>query len=286
MEIKRTTLPPFGGPREESGANGSLWSMGGKIIGSPADGVVVPNIVGLSPIEAIDLLTSLGLAHDTGQSIYVGATQENNGMVASQSLTAGTLVNVGSTVTYSTFSYSLSTVPNLIGQPAGNANSILASVGLIGLPETTTEGATAENNGLIGLQQPAAGTMVAPGTSVNYLVYDYVLPVVGPTTNWYVDPMSSAIRFPGITQLPAELNNPTQYKLVLSGGSIDGEWVLPSNVSISPMWGMLYVQWPSMTSNKPGGMGSAGQFAGTTFDLNTGSPSTVVDNAIATIVAI
>jgi hypothetical protein len=36
MEIKRTVLPPFGGPREESGANGSLWSMGGGIIGSPA----------------------------------------------------------------------------------------------------------------------------------------------------------------------------------------------------------------------------------------------------------
>lgn len=36
MEIKRTVLPPYGGPREESGANGSLWSMGGKIIGSPA----------------------------------------------------------------------------------------------------------------------------------------------------------------------------------------------------------------------------------------------------------
>jgi hypothetical protein len=35
MEIKRTVLPPFGGPREDSGANGSLWSMGGKIIGSP-----------------------------------------------------------------------------------------------------------------------------------------------------------------------------------------------------------------------------------------------------------
>jgi hypothetical protein len=35
MEIKRTVLPPFGGPREESGSNGSLWSMGGGIIGSP-----------------------------------------------------------------------------------------------------------------------------------------------------------------------------------------------------------------------------------------------------------
>jgi len=35
MEIKQTKLPPFGGPREESGANGSLWSMGGGIIGSP-----------------------------------------------------------------------------------------------------------------------------------------------------------------------------------------------------------------------------------------------------------
>jgi hypothetical protein len=37
MEIKRTVLPPFGGPREDSGANGSLWSMGGGIIGSSAD---------------------------------------------------------------------------------------------------------------------------------------------------------------------------------------------------------------------------------------------------------
>jgi len=35
MEIKQTVLQPFG-PREDSGANGSLWSMGGGIIGSPA----------------------------------------------------------------------------------------------------------------------------------------------------------------------------------------------------------------------------------------------------------
>jgi hypothetical protein len=172
MEIKRTVLPPFGGPREESGANGSLWSMGGKIIGSPADGVVVPNIVGLSTIEAIDLLTSLGLAHDTGQSIYVGATQENNGMVASQSPTAGTLVNIGSTVVYSSFSYSSSVVPNLIGEPAANAVNILLSVGLDALNTSTSmyyQGA------IINYQSPIAGTLVSPGSVVEYRYPDQVI---------------------------------------------------------------------------------------------------------------
>jgi hypothetical protein len=105
MEIKRTVLAPYGGPRESMGSRsgGNAWSHGRGVIGSPADGVVVPDLLGLTASEALQALED---------------------------------------------------------------------VGLIGLPETTTEGATAENDGQVSLQQPTAGTRVAPGTSVNYLVYN------------------------------------------------------------------------------------------------------------------
>jgi hypothetical protein len=75
MEIKRTVLPPFGGPREDSGANGSLWSMGGKIIGSSgAAGFVTADVT----LTGVNILTTMhgspiGWAFNkTGHTVAVG----------------------------------------------------------------------------------------------------------------------------------------------------------------------------------------------------------------------
>jgi hypothetical protein len=81
MEIKQTVLQPFG-PREESGSNGSLWSMGGGIIGSPTPPPVTsvfdlsidyrPTIIdnGWFRFQNLDLgdarLTTLSIANNNG----------------------------------------------------------------------------------------------------------------------------------------------------------------------------------------------------------------------------
>jgi hypothetical protein len=220
MEIKRTVLPPYGGSREEMGGGTSAWTYGRGVIGSPADGVVVPNLIGLNASEALEALENAGLVSSVSNTAS-GATEGNDGTVGSQSPNPGILVNAGSTVVYSIFEY--------VATP------------------------------------PAA--------------------LVGPTTNWISDTMSSNFRFPGITVFPDELNSPTEYKLVLSGGSIDGEWTLPNDVSISFMDGnILVIRWGMMTSNRPG-FNSPGAYVGTT---NTGSApgSPTVDNATASIVSI
>ena len=76
MEIKRTVLPPFGGPREESGSNGSLWSMGGGIIGSPEP--VAGFVTADSTLTGVAILTTMhgspiGWAFNkTGHAVAVG----------------------------------------------------------------------------------------------------------------------------------------------------------------------------------------------------------------------
>jgi hypothetical protein len=96
MEIKRTVLPPFGGPREESGANGSLWSMGGGIIGSPGaedNRVAVPNVIGLSHQDAYEVILAAGLTY-----LVTGPEPVYFQTIFYQSPDAGTLVEPGSQV--------------------------------------------------------------------------------------------------------------------------------------------------------------------------------------------
>lgn len=74
-------------------------------------------------------------------------------------------------------------VPNLVGLTVSAAGDALEGVGLIGDDITTsTVGATAENDGTIKSQSPAAGTIIDPSDGysasfyVDVVVYDYVPP--------------------------------------------------------------------------------------------------------------
>lgn len=69
--------------------------------------VQVPNIVDLSTSAASSALSAVGLVlgSSTG-SISSGATSENNGKVATQSVASGSYVDYGTTITYTTYSYS------------------------------------------------------------------------------------------------------------------------------------------------------------------------------------
>ena len=73
MEIKRTVLPPFGGPREESGANGSLWSMGGGIIGSPTPPPAYSKFVAIASGGSVSAYSADGVAWTTSNMPYSGS---------------------------------------------------------------------------------------------------------------------------------------------------------------------------------------------------------------------
>ncbi len=75
--------------------------------------ITVPNIVGLTTSAASSALSALGLVlgSSTG-STSSGATAENNGYVASQSIAAGSGVDAGTTITYTTYSYTPPCTPS------------------------------------------------------------------------------------------------------------------------------------------------------------------------------
>ena len=178
MEIKQTILPPFGGPREESGSNGSLWSMGGGVIGSPGaedNRVAVPNLIGLSSSAAQNLLISIGLNWGETPPTAMGATEQNDNTVAFQSISAGTLVNPGTTVVYYLYDYASPTVPNLIGLTESEAISAITSAGLspsyLGSTQTN---ATAENWKTVSSQFPDPGTIVSSGAIVQFEDYEFI----------------------------------------------------------------------------------------------------------------
>jgi hypothetical protein len=67
------------------------------------------------------------------------------------------------------------TVPNVVGVDATAAQTAIEAVSLVyAEAATTTDGATAENDGLVASQTPVAGTVVNEGTTVTVSLYEFV----------------------------------------------------------------------------------------------------------------
>lgn len=67
-------------------------------------------------------------------------------------------------------------VPDLVGEVAADAQTALENVGLVyaeGTPADNAAGATAENDGTVKSQSPAAGTVVNEGDTVTVVLYAY-----------------------------------------------------------------------------------------------------------------
>ena len=67
-------------------------------------------------------------------------------------------------------------VPNVIGLPTSTAGTILQAAGFNASANTTTQGATELNNGRVVSTSPSAGTSIPIGSTVTYLVYNYIAP--------------------------------------------------------------------------------------------------------------
>ena len=159
--------------------------------GTPFDDTIpnveVPDLTGLSdPTAAETALQNAGLILGDTNSSSDGATSENELNVKSQSIPAGTLVNAGTTVSIEVYHTVGIPVPNLAGLNWSLANAAITGAGFtVGdTSGTTTVGATPQNVNLVASQTPTAGTLAAPGSAVDYVLYNYVAPTTGPISGF------------------------------------------------------------------------------------------------------
>lgn len=134
----------------------------------------VPNVTGDTESQAQSAINNAGLNYSKGTNVTTGATSQNNGTVASTSPSAGSTVNLGSTVTYRLYSYT-PTVPAVVGDTESQALTEIENAGLVASVSYTDVGATSGNNGTVKSQSPASGTTVSPGSTVSIVVYEYAL---------------------------------------------------------------------------------------------------------------
>ncbi len=125
----------------------------------------VPGLGGLTQAAASSAITSAGLVVGTITTQLSSVVPA--GIVISQNPPGGTLVAPGSSVSF-VVSLGQSTVPSLGGLTQAAATSAITAAGLtVG---TVTTQSSAVPAGIVISQNPAGGTVVAPGTSVNFVV--------------------------------------------------------------------------------------------------------------------
>lgn len=78
---------------------------------SASSAVEVPNLSGLTPSQALSILSAVELTVGSTSTTTSGANSSNNGTVASQSQPAGTMVERYSSVGYVTYDYQVSPPP-------------------------------------------------------------------------------------------------------------------------------------------------------------------------------
>ena len=130
-----------------------------------AEGVAVPNIVGLTEIEAGNALTAAGLT--VGNVSQSASTTVAIGLIMSQSVAAGIKVepNTGIDFVVSTGT----TVPDVVGSLQADAQTAITNAGLV-VGVVTTAPSTEYDAGEVISQSVVAGSVVDPGNSVDIVV--------------------------------------------------------------------------------------------------------------------
>jgi serine/threonine protein kinase len=130
--------------------------------------VSVPSVLGQSPASAGSQLTHAGLTVGTQTSAC--SSQFQTGLVSQQNPAGGQNVQPNTPVNIVVSSGNCVSVPGLIGQSANAAQSAITGAGLV--PNTTfdTSCAGGAQPGNVDNQNPAQGTQVASGSTVNISV--------------------------------------------------------------------------------------------------------------------
>jgi serine/threonine-protein kinase len=140
--------------------------------------VSVPSVLGQSPTDAGAILTRAGL--NIGSQTSACSSQFPTGLVSAQNPGGGANVPPNTAVNLVISNGSCISVPNVVGQTASSAISMITSAGLVANQTTDTTCANNAQPGIVDAQNPPAGTPVENGTTVTVAVCQ---PVTTTTTS-------------------------------------------------------------------------------------------------------
>jgi eukaryotic-like serine/threonine-protein kinase len=209
---------PEGGRRLEEGGTVLLEVAGAELR--------VPDVVGLDAGEAEQLLRSRGFEISTMDQ---ETEDESPGTVLAQNPAARDLAPRGATVTLTVATEPQIAVPDVIGQSQTAATNAIVGAGLRVNVEEAADDAPA---GQVINQNPAAGTEVAPDTTVNILVSTgpeqvQVPNVVGATESEATNALDGAGFGVQVNEVPSSSQNDG---LVISQSPAAGSEVDPGTV--------------------------------------------------------
>jgi beta-lactam-binding protein with PASTA domain len=228
----------------------------------------VPDVVGQSQSTAVSNIQAALLSASVSTTTS-GANSGNNGTVATQSPSPGTVVTQGSSVSITVYNYVVPpvTVPNVTGQSQSSAVSSIQSAGLVASVSYTSSGANSGNNGTVASQSPTGGTSVSSGSTVFITVYSFNPPV------WIDNVISNTFTVgTSYSDSVSATNSPTYS---ISSGS------LPAGISLNSSSGAITgtpttPQGYSFTIRAANGDGAVT----VSYSGNTGSPPVWVDQTL------
>jgi beta-lactam-binding protein with PASTA domain/tRNA A-37 threonylcarbamoyl transferase component Bud32 len=160
---------PAGGAKA---AEGSLVTV---TVSNGLQPVQVPSVVNESPAQAGAALAAAGL--QVGPTAQQSSPTVPVGQVTGTNPAAGTTVPTGTEVTiYVSTGPPTTSVPNIVGDTAAQAQAALAGANLTGSDAGPVPVTDPTQNGLVQRQSPAAGSNVAQNSSVTYRVGQYTAP--------------------------------------------------------------------------------------------------------------
>ena len=164
-----TNFPTTTGVYQPANAGGSSDGFIAKLaIGEAAQQVAVPNVVGDTQAAAETAITGAGLV--VGTITTASSFTVASGNVISESPSAGTSVNSGSTVNLVVSTGTAqAAVPNVVGDTQAAAETAITGAGLVVGTVTTASSSTVASGNVIS-ESPSAGAGVNLGSAVNLVV--------------------------------------------------------------------------------------------------------------------
>ena len=157
-------------------AAGGTIVAGGTVtitVGIAVAQVAVPDVAGDTVAEAQQALQDAGLvaAAEFGTDVDTLVPGDDN-LVHSTSPAIGSMVDPGTVITLTLWNYHGVTVPDIVGDPIGTVETDIADLGLVLVQSFTNTTDTANTDDTVATQAPAAGTIVAPGSTVTVTVWN------------------------------------------------------------------------------------------------------------------
>lgn len=218
----------------------------------------VPNLNGLTETQAIAALEALGLVDASTEQVTPTQNLDTYVVNNSQNPVAGTVVAVGSTVSFKHYNFipNKTTVPNLDGLSTSSANASIINaklvVGTVGTDETT-------NTGLIGTvkagsQFPLPGTQVDENDAVTYTYWiedtQRIVPFINGSTRSQAQAALTAVNLFYVetavpTLDPAEVGevfdqSPIAATEVQKNSTVSYKYYTLQNVTVPNVFGLTY----------------------------------------------